>query len=354
MKKKFFKIIGLALAATLFVGCGSKSADNGGQSAGNNDKLIVYSNAVGQGRGDFIKEYMKGKGIDIEVVDLGGNALSNRLIAEKGSPIADVVFGLNEMVFRQIESQADGIWKEYEPAWKDKLDPNTIPEGGRFYPFNEARVFMVYDKNRTKDPVKDWVDISNREDLKEKYLVPDSLSGQTSNAILYNILTNYVDKNGDLNISEEGWKTLEKYFNNGAVTTEGQTPGGELVNGRVDYIYTWLSNVPILEKEFNVSLGVVNPPYGVPQTFEQIGIINKKNVKAKAQEFVDLLGGEELMSQMAEKFGYVPANKDAQSKINSRVKEILDQTVPQKNDFKFIGENIESWVEKVELNYLGK
>ena len=358
MRNNLFKFLLLALCSLLLVSCASNKKEEVSNTESkevattSSNKLIVYSNAVSSGRGEAMKEFFSKHGLEVEFVDLGGNALSNRLVAEKNAPIADAVFGLNEMVFRQIEAQAPGIWKEFTPAWKADLEASSIPEGGRFYPVNEARVFMIYDAAKITSPVKDWLDAANNASLKEKYLVPNSLGGQTAIAIVYNNLLNYVDTNGDLNISEDGWKALETYFANGVTPSEGKTPITELVEGKVDYSYTWLSNVPLVEKEYGIKLGVVNPPYGVAQTFEQVGIINKENVKPEAQKFADLLGDPELMAIMAEKFGFVPANTKAKGSINPRVLEILDNTTPQKTDFNFVGSNVDKWVEKIELNYL--
>ncbi|WP_245554853.1 hypothetical protein [Nesterenkonia alba] len=65
--------------------------------------LVVYtnsdahSNAEGQQSADWLTEQAAEEGFDIEVVGIGGGDLTNRLIAEAGNPVADVVFGLNHV-----------------------------------------------------------------------------------------------------------------------------------------------------------------------------------------------------------------------------------------------------------------
>lgn len=165
---------------------------------------------------------------------------------------------------------------------------------------------------------------------------------------------NYQDSKGEMGISKDGWNEVASFFKNGVVPKEGQSEVAELANGVVDYSYTWLSNVPIVEKKLGIELGVVNPPYGVPQTVEQVGIIKKDKLKAKAKEFVDFLGSSEVQAEWAKKFGSAPVNKDAKSSINPRIVKILDSTKPQKIDYDFINKNLDEWSEYIELNILGK
>ena len=43
-------------------------------------------------------------GFKIEIVGAGGADATNKLIAEKNNPIADVAFGLNNMYFAQVKA----------------------------------------------------------------------------------------------------------------------------------------------------------------------------------------------------------------------------------------------------------
>lgn len=343
-----------ATAMILLVGCGNAD-DRGSESGGDkkDEKIVVYSNSVSDGRGDFLKEKAKEEGFNLEIVDLGGNDLLNRVIAEKDAPIADVVFGMNQMMFSKVDDE--GILDSYKPKWLDKVDSSLVQEDNKFSPLQEQRVFMIYDAKKIKkdDAVKEWQQLGEEASLKGKYLVPKDLGGATTNAIVYNILMNYQDKNGDMGISKKGWDEVKKYFKNGVPPTEGQSEIAELANGVVDYSFTWLSNVPIVEESLGIELGIVNPSYGVPQTVEQVGIIKKDKMKSNVKEFVDFLGSAEVQGEWAQKFGSAPVNEDAKSSINPRITEILESTTPQDNDYDFINEHLDAWVEYIELNILG-
>ena len=44
-------------------------------------------------------------GFKIEIVGAGGADATNKLIAEKNNPVADVAFGLNNMYFSQVKTE---------------------------------------------------------------------------------------------------------------------------------------------------------------------------------------------------------------------------------------------------------
>lgn len=354
MKNKMKIAAVVATGMMLLTGCGSSANKGNDKSSSKKDeKIVVYSNSVGEGRGKFLKEKAKEKGFKLEIVDLGGNDLLNRVLAEKDAPIADVVFGMNQMMFSKVD--AEGLLESYKPKWINKVDASLRQKDNKFSPLQEQRVFMIYNAKKIKkeNAVKDWQQLSEQKNLKKKYLVPKELGGATTNAIVYNILLNYRDKNGNMGISKKGWDEVKKYFKNGVPPTEGQSEIAELANGVVDYSYTWLSNVPIVEKSLKIKLGIVNPPYGVPQTVEQVGIIKKDKMKSNVKDFVDFLGSAELQKEWAKKFGSAPVNKDAKSAINPRIKEILKSTTPQNIDYNFVNKHLDKWVEYVELNILG-
>lgn len=125
VKTLLFTIFCLVLAA-----CGGNGAEEGTASApaGNaaqeevkNEKLIVYTNSNSAGRGEWWIEQAKQAGFDIEIVGAGGGDVTNRLIAEKNNPIADVVFGLNNMFFENLKKE--DVLIPYVPKWADEVEP---------------------------------------------------------------------------------------------------------------------------------------------------------------------------------------------------------------------------------------
>lgn len=83
----------------------------------------------------------------------------------------------------------------------------------------------------------------------------------------------YRDDNGNMGISQEGWDKLQDYFDNGYSTPEGEDWVDNFTSGKIPIGYTWMSNVPVIEEEYGINIGVINPDDGVVQTVEQIGIL---------------------------------------------------------------------------------
>ena len=74
---------------------------------------MVYTNSNGEGRGEWWTQKAAEAGFKIEIVGAGGADATNKLIAEKNNPIADVAFGLNNMYFAQIK--AAGALEPFSP-----------------------------------------------------------------------------------------------------------------------------------------------------------------------------------------------------------------------------------------------
>ena len=60
-----------------------------------------------------------------------------------------------------------------------------------------------------------------KEEFHGKYEYLTGLSGGTVRNVLAGILTRYADPEGELGISDEGWKEIESYYKNGSPNESG-------------------------------------------------------------------------------------------------------------------------------------
>ncbi|MCL2221977.1 MAG: hypothetical protein FWB92_06535, partial [Oscillospiraceae bacterium] len=159
MKKIFAKlsVIALALASILlFSACAqneTQSAQNGEteqtaqsaqpaqpaqtpqtpqteevQSNGAQETIVLYSNALSDGRGDWIAERaLEDLGIEVLQVDGGGVDIANRLVAERDNPQADVLFGFNPMLWWQLEH--NDILVAHIPPWAGEVPVGNHSNG---------------------------------------------------------------------------------------------------------------------------------------------------------------------------------------------------------------------------------
>lgn len=67
--------------------------------------LNVYTNSDTDGRDEWLIERAAQDGFKVQVVSAGAADTQNRLLAEKASPIADVVFGLNAIIWESLKAE---------------------------------------------------------------------------------------------------------------------------------------------------------------------------------------------------------------------------------------------------------
>lgn len=156
MKKIFLACV---LALTM-MGCGSSK----------DDSIIVYTNSGSNGRDVFLKELAKENGFDINVVSGGGTDIANRLIAEKNNPIADVIFGLNNIEYEKLKKQ--NILKKFNPSWAGEIPEGLSDKEGYYNAITVTPLLAIYNPNIIKgeDIPKDWTDLATNPKFKEQVL----------------------------------------------------------------------------------------------------------------------------------------------------------------------------------------
>lgn len=355
-KKSFLLVIAFMLVASILSGCMSNQATETTDLGTKEEKksLVVYSNSLSEGRAEWLTEKAAEAGFELEVVQAGGGELTNRIVSEKNNPLADVVFGLNQMNFETFKE--NDILVPFEPKWTNELPEDSRNKDNFYQPLVEQRIIMLYNKDEYTEETapKDWTDLIEKEEFKGKYNVPTNLGGATNQSVLNGILMRYAVENGDLGVSEEGWKAIKTFFDNGYKTPEGEDANANLASGKVPISFTYSSGLAGIEEEFGFEAGIVSPEIGVPTLVEQIGIVNKGKDQdtTVAEEFVNWFGSAEIQGAWAEQFNTLPVNEKALEKASEKNKSIYENTTIQDIDYNFISEHIENWVEKIELEIL--
>lgn len=356
IRKKRWSLIGItAIAAVALSGCASGTEEPSGGNAdegASDETLIVYTNSNSDGRGEWITEQAAEAGIEIEIVGLGGADLTNRIIAEKNNPVGDVVFGLNNMFFEQLK--AEEAITAYEPSWSGEVPAEAgDPTDGAYWPLVEQAIATVYDENRITDAPTDEEDLWTDEAYAGRYEVNPALGQATPQLVLAGILTRYLDEDGDLGVSDEGWSMIESYYANGSPAVEGTDLYARIDRDEVDYGVIPSSGIAARDAEYGTKTGMIVPEYGVPYVTEQIAQIADSGNDETAQEFIDWFGSAEVQGEFAAEFNSMPVNEGAVEQANPEVVELMESVPRQEMDFGFVSENLGAWVEKVTLEYIG-
>lgn len=349
---KLKKIITLfsasAIALTLAACAGGQKAEKKDAPVDRSETLVIYSNSVSDGRGEWLTQKAKKEGFNIEMVEVGGAELADRVIAEKNNGVADMIFGIGAIDSNKIRDER--LLLKFKPEWRDKIDQSLADKDGYYNPVIVQPLVLIGRQDAKKMP-SDWTQLGNQ--FADKYSINGLQSG-TSRAILASILVRYLDKNGELGVSDKGWKVAKDYIQNAYILKEGESTVVKMQDDKdpITYGMMWGSGALVNQKTFNTKFQVMSPKIGVPFVTEQTMILSSSKRQALAKEFINWFGTADVQSEYAKQFGSIPANKDAVKELPEETQEFLNSVHQQDIDWEVVGENLDLWVEKVELEFV--
>lgn len=345
MKARRFIAVGLSIATVFsLAACGSggesKSEEKGG-------KLIVYTNSGSDGRDAWLEERAAEDGYDIQVVQIAAGDLANRIVSEKNNVQADLVFGLNNVEYEKLK--LDDTMEKWEPEWADKVDLSLGDDDGYYYPIVIQPLVNIMNKDLANPP-KDYTDLLSDE-WTDKYTIL-GFGGGTSKTMLAGLIVRYADPDGELGISDEGWDIVKKWVQNGHIEESGEDYVGSVIDGTRPICEMWGSGVLQNEEERDTEFQIMSPEIGVPYVTEQVAILKGRNNTEKAIEFANWFGSAEIQTEWMNEFGTLPCNEDAFAQASDDIKEFVGSVHQQEIDWAFVAENLDAWVEKVELEFV--
>ncbi|WP_428909778.1 extracellular solute-binding protein [Niallia sp. Krafla_26] len=355
-KWKHVSLLFVLFLALILTACGNggtasttEETENISEATNKDEKLVVYTNSNSDGRGEWLVEEAEKAGFNIEIVGAGGGDLTNRLISEKAKPVADVVFGLNHMFFEQLQSE--DVLLPYEPAWAGEVEEGINDPDNYYHGLVKQALILSYNPEFVKeeDAPEGYLDLANKEEFAGIYQARDDLGAATSKVIVAGILSQFQDSNGELGISAEGWETIERYFENGVQIPEGEDYSTMFASGKAP-IGTMISGeLGAKTEQYGTEPAFIHPEAGTPLVVESVGIVNGTEQEKLAQEFIDWFGSADVQGAFAAEFNAMPANTKAQGQVTEFQKEVFADVKAQEIDWAFVTENIDSWVEKLEL-----
>lgn len=345
-------------AALLLTACSSGGGAEPSPSEGvarEDVTLILYSNSVSDGRGEWLADRAADEGFNIEFVDIGGGDLQNRVIAEKNNPIADIVFGPSRVQFENMKNGE--VLETYEPEWAAEVE-EYVADGvdGSYWPIVREPVMLVYNtaKYSEEEAPQDWPDLWKNEKFHGLYEAQTDLGGGTTRMVITSILAPYFDKEGRLGVADEGWKAIEQFYANASPAIEGTDLYARISAGEVNAGQMFLAGKFSREEEYGIETEAAQPDSGVPIIYQNIGLVAGSKNTEIAQEFIDWFGGAEMQAAWSQEFFTVPTNEAALAGAAPEAVEYTDSFTEQDIDWTVVVENLDAWVEEIELNYLSQ
>lgn len=316
------------------------------------EKIVVLNNNGGNGRDTWVLEKASEAGFNIEYVSMGAGDITARVISEVNNPTGNVVWGPSEEQFStMIEA---GALVEFTPTWADKV-AGVSQENGYSWPYEiQPKVLVCNPDVYTQDTLPTcYQDLWEKEEFHGKYAVPvtEDMGGNTVRAIIGGILGQYLDENGELGVSDEGWAAIEAYFDNGYKTPSGEDDFANMASGAVPITFTYASGLKGKIDSFGVTPLIAYSSTGEPANTNQIGVIACDNqaVLEESLRFANWLGSAEVIGPYAEQFGNLVANVDAEEFMSPVAKEIKANYHAQEADWTYINSMMDEWVAKIQL-----
>lgn len=351
MKRLVALLLGLAM---VLCAAFAYAEATGADVKGTGETLTVYTNSGSDGRADWLTERAAQDGFNLVILEEGAGAVQQRLIGEAANPIADVVYGLNAIIWNDLISR--DILVPYDaPSWAGEVSEGLNDPNGYYYAIVKQAIVLAYDSLQVDEALapKDWPDLWKNEALHGKYRVESALTGGTTRNVIAGILCRYLDENGELGVSDEGWAEIEAFFQNGIPAESGVNLYQEMIDPIKPTLMgqMWSSGVVQFDGEYGTKTKVATPEVGVPYAVEGIGIINGTKKMDEALRFIEWFGSAQLQGEWAEKFGTMPANELAADKADATQRELC--SIPAQDiDWAIVAANIDDWCEKITLEYM--
>ena len=349
------KLIALVLAAVMMLTLAVLPAmAEGADTKGTGVPLTIYTNSGSSGRAEWLTDRAKQDGEEITVVEEGAGAVQQRLINEGAATPCDVVFGLNAIIWNDLIAR--GILQAYDaPSWASEVSEGLNDPNGYYYAIVKQAILLAYDANQVseEDAPKDWPDLWENEKFWGKYESQIKLTGGTTRNVLAGILTRYMDPEGELGVSEEGWAAIEAFFAHGTPVEDGVDLYAQIVNPDSPVLMgqMWSSGALQYDEQYGTKTGVAVPEVGIPYAVEGVGITSVTKNLDEAKRFVEWFGSAQIQGEWCEKFNTMPANEKAAEKADPRQVELC--SIPAQNiDWAVVAANIDNWCEKIMLEYM--
>ena len=260
-----------------------------------------------------------------------------------------MTYGLNHIFFEQLK--AEDVLIPYEPVWANEVEAGINDPEGYYHGLVKQALILAYNPEFVDESLvpESYLDLANDDKYAGLYQARDDLNTATAKVIVASILAQFQDSNGELGVSEEGWETIKRYFENGVQIPEGEDYFSIFASG-VGPIGTMISGELVAKMEqYGAEPVFIYPEVGTPLVVESIAIVKGTEKEELAKEFIDWFGSAEVQGAFAGEFNAVPANENAMDKVSEFQAGIFENVKPQDIDWKFVTENIDAWVEKLEL-----
>ncbi|MFQ5798041.1 MAG: extracellular solute-binding protein [Bacteroidota bacterium] len=338
----------IPLALSLFLLCGMSSCSTNDPTK---EKLVVYSPHGKELLTEFERQYEAlRRDVDVLWLDMGSQAIYDRLWTERKNPQADIWWGAPSILFRKAEQE--GLLAPFVPTWDSAVTLAEKSARGFWYgTFLTPEVIAYNTRLLSADAApKDWDELLQPR-WRNKIVLRYPLASGTMRMIFSALIAREITRTGDVH---NGFRWLRRLDANTKSYAANPTQLYLKLAREEAPVTVW--NLPDIELQVQVHgypFGYVMPQSGTPMIVDAIALVAGSDQPEVAREFYEFVTRRESMILQAEKFFRIPARNDIEKSALPGWVSRLDLK-RMEVDWLLISEREREWMRYWEENIKGR
>lgn len=258
--------------------------------------LVVYSphgsEILKTVAGDFEKLH---PGVRVEWRFLGGEEIYDRVVAEKGRPVADVWWGGPHFTF--IRAARKGVLSPYKPTWRAAVPESARGDGDFWHGDMQTPLTVLYNKNLV-DPAsvpKDWDELLLPA-LKDKIILRHPGESGTMRALFMALIDRQLGAGKTLDQAFAWLMQLEGQV--ARYAGHSQVMFSTVGKGVMPFSVWNLSEIAMRSRQ-GYPVEPVFPKSGMPVIFDAIALVKRESAHPLAREFYEFVTGKDVAAKLA-------------------------------------------------------
>jgi iron(III) transport system substrate-binding protein len=309
----------------------------------NRTPLIVYSPHGTDMLTEFEARYEQlHTNIDVQWLDMGSQAVLDRLRSERANPQADVWWGAPAALF--TSAAAEGLLEKFAPTWAEHLPPDAKDANSTWHGTYVTPEVIAFNSEvvRGADIPRDWDDVLDPK-WKGKVLIRNPLESGTMRTIFGMIIYRGIRATGD---TAAGFNWLRRLDAQTKEYVLNPTMLYQKLARQEGLITLWdMPDIEDVKARSGLPLDYVLPKSGTPLPVDGIAVVKGAKHLDEARRFVEYVGGTEAISLAARQFLRFPARRDVPpDSLPERLRAAQQQIRPEPMDWDLIQQKTPEWM----------
>jgi iron(III) transport system substrate-binding protein len=280
--------------------------------------------------------------VDVQWLDMGSQAVLDRIRSEKANPQADVWFGAPSAMFES--AAAEGLLEPFAPTWANQVPAEARDAQGRWHAVYVTPEVIAYNSQAVTGAniPRDWDDILDPK-WKGKVLIRDPMESGTMRTIFGMVIHRGIKQGGD---TAAGFGWLRRLDAQTKEYVVSPTMLYQKLARQEGLVTLWdMPDIEDLKKRTNLPIDYVIPTSGTPLPPDGVAIVKGGKNLDEAKRFIEFIGGTQAIAAAAREFGRYPARNDIPAdSLPETLRAVKSQIKAEPLDWKLLQEKTPDWM----------